>query len=149
MSIGFRISEEISSPCPEFGCADGAGRTLACYNEQVLYECEECGKEVLCPLELIGTKGASVQAQYMYQQRRLRYGYFVDARTSTGQSFQRHRLCSWTCQRKFEKRLQLIQEEKDRQFWENERKAELLKEQERELKKIKNMWKRSKAQKEK
>ena len=43
----------------------------------------------------------------------------------------------------------MIQEEKDRQYWENERKAELLKEQERELKKIKNMWKRSKAQKEK
>lgn len=149
MSIGFRISEEISSPCPELGCADGAGRTLAGYNEQVLYECEECGKEVLCPLELIGTKGAAISAKYLYQQRCLLYGYFVDVRTSTGQSYRRHRFCSWTCQRKFEKRLLLIQEEQDRKYWENQRKAELLKEQERELKKIKNMWKRSKAQKEK
>lgn len=149
MSIGFRISEEISSPCPEFGCADGAGRTLACYNEKVLYKCEECGKEVLCPLELLGTTGASVQAQYLFQQRRLQYGYFVDTPTSTGGAWKRHRFCSYGCQRRFEKRLLLIQEEKDRQFWENERKAELLKEQERELKKIKNMWKRSKARKEK
>ena len=148
MSIGFRISEEISSPCPEFGCADGAGRTLACYNESVLYTCEECGKEVLCPLELIGTKAVSAQAQYMYKQRRLQYGYFVDTQP-TGGSWKRHRFCSYGCQRKFEKRLQLIQEEQDRKYWENERKAELLKEQERELKKIKNMWKRSKAQKEK
>lgn len=149
MSIGFRISEEISSPVPEYGCADGAGDKLPGYQEKVLYKCEECGKEVLCPLELMQTKGASISAQYLYQQRLLRYGYFVDTRTSTGQSYRRHRFCSWTCQRKFEKRLLLIQEEQDRQYWENERKAELLKEQEKELKKIKNMWKRSKARKEK